>query len=251
MFTSNHFIWLALCISGIALLTFFSVKFRFSFRTATWVVAGISLASELCKIFTHIDPVTEDDKVIGGVLGAGFLPFHLCSLLIFVFFYLCFCKNETHKELLKSFLVPVALLGATIAMLIPTSGVNFLKPYAYQCFVYHSGIFWYALYLLITKQVKLDLRAYARNMAVLVGLIFSMLWVNSALQQYGTNFFYVVEPPMEGLPLLNMNHGWYAYFFTLLSLVIGAFTLFYLPFIVIDICRKKKAAKQIEYTKEF
>ena len=83
MFTTNHFIWIAICVVFIVTLLVLSIKFKFSFKVATYIVCGISLASELCKIFTHM---TETSST-GMVLEAGALPFHLCSLLIFVFLF--------------------------------------------------------------------------------------------------------------------------------------------------------------------
>ena len=241
MFTLNHLLWVLLSFAIIGSLLFVSLKFRFSFKTATLTVSLISIASELFKIFTHIDDVTEDGAVVGGVLGPEFLPLHLCSILIFVIFYLNFAKNEKTIEMLKSIVVPVAFLGAIMTFIIPTSGVNFLKPYAYQAFVYHAGIFWYALYLIVTKQVRLNIKTYGKNMAILASVVFAMLWVNSALSQYGTNFFYVVKPPMDNLPILNLNHGWTVYFFSLLATGFVLFTLFHLPFIIIDKIKDKNS----------
>lgn len=244
MFSLNHFIWLGLCAAFIGGLLFAALKFKFSFRTATLIVAGISLASELCKIFTHIDDVKNSDgAVTGGVLDPGSLPFHLCSILIFAIFYLVFAKDGKKIELIKSIIVPVAILGGTMALLIPTSGVNFAKPFAYQCFVYHSGIIWYALYLLCTKQVSLNLRSYRNNMAILAVLVFVMLWVNSILKVYDTNFFYLVRPPMENLPVLNLNNGWFVYFLSLVAVAFVLFTLFHLPFIISDIKKAKSENK--------
>lgn len=236
MFTLNHFIWLGLCAALIGGLLFAALKFKFSFRTAALITAGVSLASELCKIFTHIEDVVDDEgNVIGGVLDPGALPFHLCSILIFVTFYLAFAKDTKKIELAKSYLVPVATLGGVMALLIPTSGVDFAQPFAYQCFVYHSIIIWFALYLICTKQVKLNLRSYRNNMAILTVLVFVMLWLNSILSVYDTNFFYVVRPPMEDLPVLNMNNGWLVYFLTVLGVAFVLFSLFHLPFIIKDI----------------
>lgn len=240
MFTLNHFIWLGICVVFIVTLTIISIKFKFSFKTATLVICLISIASEVCKIFTHIDdPFGVYSDSHGGVLGAGFLPFHLCSILIFTFFYLYLSKNEERKEKLKTFIVPVCYIGGILALFIPTSGVNFLAPYAYQCFIYHSGIVWYAIYLSVTKQVKLGLKEYLIDGAYLLGLVFAMLWVNSILQVYDTNFFYVVRPPMDNLPILNLNHGWLAYFLTLIGAGLILTLFVHLPSIIKDIKNKK------------
>ncbi len=240
MFTTDHFIWLFLCAAFIIGMTVLSRRIKMSFKCATYIVAAISLASELSKIFTHIEPVMDGDEVVGGVLGAQYLPFHLCSILIFFIFYLVFAKNERTIELVKSFITPIALLGGAIALFIPTSGVDFMKPFAYQCFVYHSGILWYAIYLIMTKQVALGIQSYKRNAAILTALVFIMLWVNSALSIYETNFFFLVKPPMDNLPVLNLNNGWFVYFITLVGIAFAAFTLLHVPFIL-----KEKKEKSV------
>ena len=241
MFSTNHFIWLGLCALFIGGLLYFSIRFKFSFKTATYIVSGIAIASELCKIFTHIESIyDESGKLYGGVLEAGALPFHLCSILIFFIIYLNFCKNDARLEKIKSFVIPIALLGGTMALLIPTSGVDFLQPYAYQCFVYHAGLIWYGLYLLISKQAALGLKSYRNNMVYLFSIMFVMLWVNSALQIYETNFFFLVRPPMENLPVLNLNNGWFVYFISLISVAFVLFTLLHIPFIISEHRRNKQ-----------
>ncbi len=224
MFTLNHFIWMGICALIIALLTFFSVRCRFSLKTALLIMSGISLASELCKIFTHIE---QSDN--GGVLEPGALPFHLCSILIFLIFYATFSKDGKRRGQVLSFIVPIAIWGGLLAIVMATSGVDFAKPFAYQCFVYHAGLVWLALYLILTKQVELGKRAYITNISVLAVLLFVMIWANSLLSVYDTNFFYVVRPPADGLPLLNLNNGWFVYFFTLVAIGLVLITLTHLP----------------------
>lgn len=246
MFSTNHFIWLGLSALFIGGLLFASLKFKFSFKTATYIISGICIASELCKIFTHIDEIYDEKGNLGGVLGAQYLPLHLCSILIFFILYLNICKDEKRLEKIKSFIIPIALLGGTMALLIPTSGVNFLKPYAYQCFVYHAGIIWYGLYLLISKQASLGLKSYKNNMLYLFGMMFVMLWVNSVLQVYDTNFFYLVRPPMDNLPILNLNNGWFVYFISLITVALVLFTLLHLPFIIVEHRNSKSCKKENE-----
>jgi uncharacterized membrane protein YwaF len=43
---------------------------------------------------------------------------------------------------------------------------------------------------------------------------------------------YLVRPPMEDLPYLNLNGGWYAYFLRLVALGMAIISLFHLPFII-------------------
>lgn len=228
MFSTNHFIWMGICAVMIGLLLLLSLSRRFSLRQASRVMALIAFASELCKIFTHI----QQPPAGGGVLEPDALPLHLCSILIFLIFFCAFSGRQEQVEKVASLCVPVGLWGGVLAILMATSGVNFAKPFAYQCFLYHAGLVWWSLHLLLTKQVELGLKAYLRNLKILDGLLVVMIWVNSLLSVYDTNFWFVVRPPAEGLPLLNLNNGWLCYFLTLVGIGLFALTVTHLPAIV-------------------
>lgn len=214
MFSPEHFIWIAICAVMIGALLYCSIHYKWNKKTCIYIMSGIALASELVKIFTHIQS--------NGYIEKGALPFHLCSIFIFVFFFLCFSKNEKLNDKLISFFVPIGLFGGFLAIMMATSGVNFAKPYAYQCFIYHAGIMWLALYFICTKQVNLGTKEFIRNVIVLFSLAIIMIWINGMLTcqvtvdgevtEFEPNFFYVVRAPAEGLPFLNTNHGWYVYF---------------------------------------
>ncbi len=240
MFTTEHFIWIGICIVFIAGLTVLSLKCRFSFRTAATVMALIALASEASKILSHMQFVNGADAADGMVIEATALPLHLCSLLIFAIFYLPFSKEGRLKQYILSLMTPIALIGGTLAILLATSGTDFTTSFAYQCFLYHAGLIWFVLYLLLAKQVELGRRAWLTNLVSLLGLVILMVWVNGALQAHDTNFFYVVRPPLEGLPLLNLDHGWYAYFGVLLACGLIGLTAVHLPFMLKEARGNKK-----------
>lgn len=242
MFSTTHLIWLAICLVFIVTLSVVSIKLKFSFKTSTIIICCIIGASEVAKILYSMVPAASG----GMVISAGALPFHLCSLLIFMFAYLMFGKNEKIKEILKSFVVPAGIWGGLLAIIIPTSGVGFTEIQTYQCFIYHAAILWYAVYLIATKQVDLSLKSYLRNLLILAILCVFEIWINGALQAYDTNFFFLVRPPVEGLPILNLNNGWYAYFFTLVGIAIALIGLVHLPSIIKELKQKIKQNKKAE-----
>ena len=98
MFTTNHFIWMAICLVIIGLLTFLSIKFKFSLKTASFIMAGVAISSELLKIFTHMEPVTNG----GMVIEPTALPLHICSMYIFVFL----CRTDNAEERTETALLP-------------------------------------------------------------------------------------------------------------------------------------------------
>lgn len=228
MITSEHFIWIGLCLAFIVVFSVISVKKRFPLTSAGGIMTAICAASEISKIMSDM---IENPK--GGMsLDPLSLPFHLCSMMIFAVIYITFGKDGKSKQAVIDFVAVMGTLGSFCAIMIPTNGTDFTTILAYQCFVYHAGLLWFSLYLILTKKANMNLKTMLRNMGILAGLAFLMIYVNGALSAYGTNFMYVVRPPMENLPVLNLDHGWYVYFLSLMGLGIVLITLFYLPFII-------------------
>ncbi len=240
MFTTEHFIWIGICTAFIVVFTIVSLKLKFSFRTAAFIMSGFALVSETSKILSDMQFVNGENAAEGMVLKAGSLPLHLCSLLIFAFFYLPFAKDGKLKDFILSLTVPVGLIGSVLAILMATSGTGFDDIGAYQCFVYHTGMTWFAVYLVATKQVKLGKKEWLTNMVVLFCMMAGMIWVNSALQAYDTNFWYVVRPPADGLPILNLDHGWYAYIAGLMIVGLVCLTAVHLPFMIKEYHENKR-----------
>lgn len=229
MFTTAHFIWLGACAVLIVLGVVLALKFKLPLRIASYVIFGTCVASELAKTAANIIPSPSGD---GYILDPLALPFHVCSLFIFLIAYITFAKNESLKSKLLSFFVPIAIGGGVMAMLIPTNGVDFCDIEAYQCFVYHAGIVWFALYLIFTKQADLGVKSYIRNILILGSLALGSIYVNSILSVYGTNFLYTSKPPMENLPILNLDNGWFVYILSLAAVGLLLLTVIHLPFML-------------------
>ena len=230
MFSTEHFIWIGLCAAFVAGLLIFSLKSRLSFKFFGCVMVAICAFSEISKIMSDMEESAEG----GMVLDPKSLPFHLCSLMIFVILFIVFGKDGRAKDMCINFFAVAGILGSVCAILIPTNGTDFADIRAYQCFVYHAGLLWFALYLICSKRTKLGIASARTNMLILLSLVPVMLYVNSALSAYGTNFMYLVRPPMEDLPFLNLDNGWYVYFLHLVSLGAVIICLFHLPFIIAE-----------------
>lgn len=228
MFTTEHFIWIAICAVFIAAMTVIGIKNKWSLKRAGRIMMVICVLSEVSKVMSsmiespgggrHLDPLS--------------LPFHLCSLIILAVVYIVFGKEGKAKRLVINFVSVMGTMGSFLAIMIPTNGTDFSEVTSYQCFVYHAGLMWFAIYLIISGEAKLNFKSLLENTGVLVLLSFIMLYVNGALSVYDTNFFYLTRPPMENLPYLNLDKGWYVYFGRMLFLGILLMLLFHLPFII-------------------
>lgn len=228
MFSTKHFIWIGLCVLFVVSMSVFSYKKKISLKASSYIMVAICVISEVSKIMSNMLESTSG----GRHLDPKCLPFHLCSLMIFVVFYIAFGKESKCKRTLINFIAVIGTLGSFCAIMIPTNGVEFNDLGAYQCFVYHAGLMWYSLYLIISKEACLGFKEYLSNLLMLLTLVFMEIYINSVLSIYDTNFLYLTRPPMNNLPYLNLNQGWYMYFLKLLLLGAFIITIFHLPFII-------------------
>lgn len=228
MFSINHFVWIGLCIVFVTAMTIISLKHEWKLKKSGYVMTVICTFSEVSKVMSNM---TESPN--GGMhLDPLSLPFHLCSLMIFAVLFITFGKEGRAKRLTINFVSVMGILGSFCAIMIPTNGTDFTTFPAYQCFIYHAGLMWFALYLIFSGEAKPTIKSMAENMVILSILIFIMLYVNGALSGYDANFFYLTRPPIEGLSYLNLNHGWYAYLGRMLLLGTILILLFHMPFII-------------------
>ncbi len=244
MFSLEHFIWLAIS-AAIACGMFLAYKkLDLTFDTVLNIIIIISIASEITKILCNMQPSTHEDG--GMVLDPGDLPFHLCSMQIFLIFILkFFLKSEAAKEKMLAFMCPTMLIGAACALLIPTVGTSFTKVQVYQYFIYHSFLIFFSSYILKEKLVKWRLWTYFRNTAYLGLFVLICMWINSALSgaYEKVNFMYLVRPPMEDLPILNLDNGWGVYIITLIALALGLLAIFHIAAALPEYLKRKQAAR--------
>lgn len=228
MFDRNHFIWIGICSVFVIGMLICGKRSHLSLRAASRIMVVISVFSETGKILSEMQV-----GLLGGMsLSPRALPFHLCSLMLFGVLYIAFGREGKAKQAVIDFVAVMGTLGSIAAILIPTNGTDFTSIFSYQCFVYHGGLLWFSLYLILHKDARLGIRAYFRNLGMLLLIVWFTFYLNGALSAYGTNFMFLVRPPMENLPYLNLNHGWYIYFLRLILLGTGLISLFQLPFMI-------------------
>lgn len=241
MFTTKHFIWIGICILFILIMNHYAKKEDFTLQNACYFFMFICLLSETTKMMSDMIPSTH-----GGMhLNPQSLPFHICSILLFIVAYITFGKDGPLKQKMINFFAVVGTCGGIAAILIPTYGVEFNVANVYQCFMYHAALTWFSLYLIRFKHANLGMQAFKDNLVVLFALLVFNLYMNSILAVYDTNFMFIVRPPLEGLPFLNLSHGYYIYLFRVIMLGVIGLSLFHLPFIV-----KERKNRSFSYTKK-
>ncbi len=245
MFTTNHIILLISSIVIIVTYLLIQKKFNFSYRTKLIALFCVGIVSEIVKIMVNMVPIVGNSfETSGTYLTQESLPFHLCSIqLFFVIFLLFFIKQETTKQILLEFMFPTMCLGASISLFVPTEGVAFNDPQVYQYFIYHAYIIAFAIDLVMSNIIRVSWKTLIRNICLLFGFSILAIYLNSMFQDHATNFMFVARPPLEGMPILNLKHGWYDYYVKLVILAVIALTIFHTPFILTQKNRDAKLNK--------
>ena len=241
MFGLKHIIILIVCALYIAFLTVLLKKKKPALKTVLRALLFVGIVSETLKVFTY---VIQNEEEYGGYLPKTDLPFHLCSVQIIFILVLVLSENEKLKRVLYSFMLPTCLIGAAAALLLPTSSSLNNYVIMVQYFWYHSSLIVYAVYLYMTDEIKFTLKDWRNALLMLFGFFFVAIYLNSWINDYvhNINFMYVVNPPVDGLPYLNKNHGWLVYMVHYSILAVFAVTMCYIKPILTSLKRHRDAS---------
>jgi uncharacterized membrane protein YwaF len=250
MFSIYHFIWLAIAITLIVLLTKYLLITKPEFSKVLSVCCVVCIISELIKMFSQVELIpSKDGSMYFPYLSVEHLPFHLCSLQIILIFFLKFGREGKVKDAVMAFMFPTCLIGPMFALAIPTIWDNqdlstfaFLNTLSYQYFLYHVMLIVLAIYIGYRNYNKFTIKDYFVSVGMLLLIAIIMIYVNSALAhkeyingelvsvEFVTNFFFIFKVPI-GIPLTEIWH-WYLYVGILIVLVIVLLGLAFLPFII-------------------
>ncbi|MBP3657644.1 MAG: YwaF family protein [Clostridia bacterium] len=258
MFSAYHFIWLAICIALIAGSVAYLRRTKPPLERVLSAACVVAVVSEVVKTFSMLQMVPASDGTTMHVyLSMAHVPLHLCSLQILFIFYTRFSSNTKLREILLAFMYPSCLIGAFLALCIPTIlgdsiRVNqaFTHPLGYQYFLYHTMLVVLGLYIPMSGGIDLRPKHYLTSLATIGVLGFASIYMNSIFSQpvylngklmsveHGTNFFFTFETPI-GIPLTEMWH-WYLYLAILLLLCVLLIGLCYVP-VFVKAAREKRA----------
>ena len=238
MFTLPHIIWLAVIAIAIAATLVLTKKYNVSHALVQRVVLVVLVVLKVFHLSLSMKELPDGSMVINQTQ----LSFHLCSVMIYANILINVVKNEKFVKVAKSFMVPCMLIGAAMALLIPTEGVSVLKPRVWQYMLIHGTLVFYGLYLGIIERVDMSFKVYLNNLKLLLAVVMAAFLMNSVLEEYNVNFLFLRKPPMEGLPILNLDNGWYLYFICLAFIACLLLFLVHLPFIIHEARKSKEIA---------
>ena len=188
-------------------------------------MALLLIADELFKLIPML---------IFGTFRLSYLPFHLCSINIFVIAF-----HAWHPgKLTDNFLYTVCIPGALAALLFPTW--TKLPAWNYMCihsFTVHILLVMYPVVLTLCGDIKPSIRQLSKSLLVLAGFALLALVLNL---WWDTNFMFLMEAD-KGNPLYWFEANWGSHLLGF-PVIIGAIVLvLYAP---LELYRHWKKRKQ-------
>ena len=247
MFTMNHLIWVLIVLAVVVVAMKYLHQHQVPLEKLLNVCCVIALISEFVKTFSVMRMVpTADGSMYYPYISMSHLPLHLCSIQIILIFYVRFSSNTKMRETLLAFMYPSCLLGALMAIALPSIfndsvavSEAFIHPLAYQFFLYHAMLIVLGLYIFTSKQVELKPKHYGSTIAILVLMAFVSLYVNSLVAapvyvngelqsvEYAANMFFTYIPVLP-IPLTEIWH-WYIYLLVIVVLALTLIGVAYIP----------------------
>ena len=94
----------------------------------------------------------------------------------------------------------------------------------------------------IANPKKFNIKDYFDALKLLALFCFIAIYLNSWINDGSNkiNFMYVVAPPQDGLPFLNMNQGWFVYFIRYALVALVSVSLVYIGPIIRALKKENK-----------
>ena len=223
-FSSLHIIWLiifaAVTVANCIWYRKLSEKGRSIWRI---VIAVLLVADEVFK---------DVMLLIGGRFSAGYLPFHLCSINIFVIAFHVWKPNKT----LNGFLYTVAIPGAMAALLFPSWTAlplgNFMHLHS---FTVHILLAMYPIVLAVAGDLKPQVKDIPKSLLLLLLMAIPIYGLNLLLD---TNFMFLMSAD-AGNPLYVFEQLWGNHLLGFPVLIISVLVVMYVPLVLFRKLRKK------------
>ena len=223
-FGTLHLAWLAVCVVVIAGSCLVYKRFQSTGKSCfRKIVAWLLVADELFKTVILL---------YAGRHTVDYLPFHLCSINIFVIAIHAYKPSK----ILDNFLYTVCIPGALAAMLFPTwTSLPITTGMHWHSFTVHILLMLYPIVLSVNGDMKPELKQLPRSLVLLVVMAIPIYIINLLLN---TNFMFLMSAD-PGNPLYLFEQMWGNHLLGFPVIIVGVLLVMYGP---LELIRKFKKA---------
>lgn len=208
-YDATHLIWIGCFVIFAALMSLFYRKADTKTRKILRLVTGTLIVLDEVFKWTML--------FIGGNESVNYLPFHLCSINIFLIAFHMWKPTKLLDEFLYLFCIPAAIIALVFPTWVELPVLNFMHLHS---FTVHILLATYPIMLTVGGDIKPTLKRLAKCLLLLLGMA-AVVYVTNIL--FDTNFMFLMYAE-EGNPLLIFEQMWGSHllgFPVLLPLVIA------------------------------
>ncbi len=165
------------------------------------------------------------------------LPFHLCSVTVWLSMYMLI--NKTYSIFEITYFLGIG--GALQALITPDAGAYGFPHYrAFQTFASHGGIVLASLYFAVVEGYRPTLASFKRVLIWTNIYMVCIFFLNLAI---GSNYLFIGHKP-EFPTLIDMLAPWPWYILQLEIIALVILGVMYVPYLIMDLRRSKSQPAQ-------
>ncbi len=229
LYDATHFSWLAffavLCVLSILIYKKLSPENRNKMRIC------------LAAIVLILETVKNTVAFAIGDFGIGHLPFHLCGINVLLITFCIFKRSKT----VECFLYYIGIPGAMLALLTPDwVRMPCLNFFHIHSFLIHMFLVLYPLVLVVSGDLKPDIKIMPKCILLLIGFAIPALILNLI---FDTNFMFLMNTAdIAFLEMFKDIFGAHQWAFPILLPII--MLIMSLPVITINKIKSKKSKQK-------
>ncbi len=227
LFSPLHLFWLFLCAAvAVGCCILYKKLKPKGRRKMLWVMTALLVGDEIWKLVWLLSL---------GLFTHSYLPFHLCSINIFLILFFALKPNET----VGNFLYVICIPTTTAALLFPTwTKLPFWNFMHLHSFSVHILLLVIPLMLTVGGDIKPSLRRLPASLLLLLAVA---LFAKGANMLWRTNFMFL-ESVDDGNPLKLFETLWGSHYYGYPILGGLMIAVMYTPILILQKLKKKKAA---------
>ena len=227
-FSASHILWV-LCLLVFITASVFVYRRLDADRRKKMrhLYAVLTVANELVKVIA---------LTVGGNYIAKYLPFHLCSINIFVIAFHAWKPAKSVGNYLYLVCIPAALIPLFTPTWAMLPNINLM---VWHSFTVHALLVSYPLMLTVGGDIRPQLKTIPASLGVLTGLAGVALAVNLV---FDTNFMFLMYPEPD-TPFVLFEELMGSYLFTFVVLIPLVIVVMMIPVWLMNRAAKRRAVK--------
>ena len=212
IFTTTHFISIAVCVVLIALAIILTRKMK----SKTFFV--------ILRVFSIALTVIEVMKILWCVINGTFelgkhLPLYFCSLFIYALWGAS-SKNRILRDIGLAYIACAGIIAGGVFLAMPTSSFTYYPVFHFNCIhslLYHGIMIYCGIMVYVTKSIKFTWKTVFNYCGFCLPLMLLVVLINKTAN---VSLMFINTPDGVPLPFLVTIHNFSPYLYTLLMIIV-------------------------------